>query len=296
MRFQNRNFSCTKPLAQIDMKKKIIKYGVMILILLIIITLLLNKLFIYALILGAISIIGKWIHSYIKKYNEKRDYEFKRVTRENETLREQYEDVKNRKFNIASITNILELNLQEIETNFTRTWNFVTIDKKRFIGALKYNVIAKYGIDLKEIKIKIFNDLDTIQIANINPKFLSFTDLEPKWEICELTETKKPLFGNSYQRTSDKLEREKSNIKEQFQQQTYREIKSGPKELQWMIEPLKEKIINTMSLFLNSNGKSIEIVESYDETFVSLSEFNFGNNEDNTCANNAHKKLLNSVK
>jgi hypothetical protein len=48
----------------------------------------------------------------------------------------------------------------EVNTNFTRVWNEkIEQDKKkiRFLGALQVSIVAKYGLDLKDLQVK-FNE------------------------------------------------------------------------------------------------------------------------------------------
>lgn len=253
------------------MKKKIKFYAFIFLITIIAIVFILNKFLLVGILIGVIGLIIYLISRVFVNRKKTLKSTINKVNNENYLLKNELEELRNRKFNITKIKDVLELNFQEIETTVTRLWNYKTENNLHFFGALKYNVNAKYGIDLTELKIKV--DSDSIKIANVNPKFLSFSELKPEWKICELTETKTPVFGAEYQRTSDKLEREKAELKTKYQDQTYNEIKQGPEELKWIIEPLKEKIENSLKLFINSNGKKIKFVDDFDDSYILLNEY-----------------------
>ena len=195
----------------------------------------------------------------------KEDAQLSKVRSENEELR-------NRKFNLSAIRQILDVGLFEVDTNFTRTWNEEQISDEgktiQFIGALKVDLIAKYGVDLNELRIK-YND-DEVLIANMNLKSLSFTDLNYEWIIAEVLEHKKPYLGGSHRRTNPLLQLEATKIKERLQKRVHEEVKKGPDELNTVIDILKRQLTHSVAAFLGIHDKKVRFVDSADESFKQL--------------------------
>ena len=196
---------------------------------------------------------------------EAEDAQLMKVRNENEELR-------NRKFNLSAIRQILDVGLFEVDTNFTRTWNEEQISDEgktiQFIGALKVDLIAKYGVDLNELRIKYHND--EVLIANMNLKSLSFTDLNYDWIIAEVLEHKKPYLGGSHRRTNPLLQLEATKIKERLQKRVHEEVKLGPDELNTVIDILKKQLTHSVAAFLGIHDKKVRFVDQADETYKQL--------------------------
>ena len=232
----------------------------------------------FILIAIAILIFGIW-RLFIKKKEEEIEHlnsRLKKAERKKKVLQEENDELRNRKLNIAEIKGILDLGLMEINTNFTRAWNkkFNHNDKNvHFIGALQVTVIAKYGIDMKDLKLRYNGETNTLSIANINPRFLSFNDLAYHWKISEIMEYREPLLGKEHWRKSKDLHELKSQIQERLRERTHYEVKNGPEELAWVTEPLKKQIEGTLGLLFGASDRTIEIVDNFDESFVSLEQY-----------------------
>lgn len=184
------------------------------------------------------------------------------------------EELRIRKFNMSAIRQILDVGLFEIDTNFTRTWNeeVVTDSGKivQFIGALKVEVVAKYGVDLTELRIK--HTEKEVFIGNLQLKSLSFTDLSYAWVIAEILEHKKPYLGATHRRTNPLLELEASKIKERLQKRTHEEVKQGPEELQSLVKLLKRHLSHSISSILGIHDKEVIFVNDVDSSFVQIGD------------------------
>ncbi|MDR0941262.1 MAG: hypothetical protein LBM68_03445 [Bacteroidales bacterium] len=205
--------------------------------------------------------------------NSKLKSRLSNIEKTNSTLRAENAELRNRKLNIAELKHILDLGLIEVDTNLTRTWNeqFKHENKTvRFIGALQVEVIAQYGINLKELRFKEDAENNIITVANINPKFLSFKDLNYSWKISEILEYKQPTFAENHWGTSTKLQELCGKMKEDLRLKTHEEVKNGPQEMKWLIKPLEEKIINLLNIAF---GKTIKIVATSDDSFKALGEY-----------------------
>lgn len=240
-----------------------------------------NELILYGLILiGSAFLIFSFWKIFLKKKQEEIFDLNKQLSLEKEqkdSLLEENNELKNRKLNISEIKTILDLGLIEIDTNFTRTWNNSFKYSNRnvhFIGALQVNIIAKYGIDLKELKIKFDKGTNTVSVANINPKFLSFKDLDYDWKISEIMEYKKVWVGTNHWRKSTELEGYAAQLKENLRKTIHQEVLNGPQELKWVLEPLRKQIENSLEILIGTvPDRKILIVDKFDESFLSIEEY-----------------------
>ena len=247
--------------------KKLKSHLFLILGILITIVLLLNKLIVYAIIAIAITCLINYIFKsiiskFITKLNKAEDAVFQ--------LNEELNNIKSSKINVLGIKEILEIGLLEINTKLTRVWNDKMKKENKtlnFIGALDVNLIAKYGLDLTKVKIK--ETQNEIFISNTKPHLISFSDLEYSWKISEVLELKKPLIGKNFWRKSDDLNDYCTDIKNEYQKDIHKQIKKGPAELEWIINPLHSKIKSFLSL--KYSKKTITFVENDDDTFVKIS-------------------------
>jgi Ca2+/Na+ antiporter len=253
---------------------------ILIVVLAIVVLLILNDFLAYALSIALVTFLVYWLWTVFVKKNqeeiEKLTTDLDKSKDEKEILEAENVELRNRKLNIAKLKDVLELNLMEIDTNFIRTWNdkFEFGNKTiNFIGALEVRIIAKYGIDLKELRIKYDEDLRILTVANINPKFISFNDLNYTWKIAEVMEQKKPWLGVNHWRKSKMLDEFGSHLKEELRLKTHQEVKQGPKELTWIAQPLKKQIEDTLELVLGAPGKTIKIVDSFDDSYKALDEY-----------------------
>jgi len=255
-------------------------YLTLIAIILVSILLIMNELLVYGLLLAGLALFIFLLWRIFIKNKEDKISALTSKLNETEKLKEalqaENDELRHRKLNIAEIKNILDLGLIEIDTNFTRTWNekFDHGNKSvHFIGALQVNIIAKYGIDLKELKIKYDKENNILTVANINPKFLSFNDLDCQWTIAEIMEYKQPWIRANHWRKSDELQELGGQIKENLRLRTHQEVKNGPDELDWVIDPLKKQIVSTLELLLGAPGRRIVIVDNFDDTFKALDDY-----------------------
>ncbi|MEA2042033.1 MAG: hypothetical protein U9N85_05720 [Bacteroidota bacterium] len=237
--------------------------------------LILNEFLLYALILLGTGFLAFGLWQQLIKSKDKKISELETQLHENrsslDAFKEEVEELRNRKLKITDIKSILDLGLLEVNTNFIRTWNKKFTLKKQdihFIGALKIDIIAKYGIDLKDLKFKEKQGHNELIVANANPKFLSFSDLNYIWEISEILEYKKPFLGSKHWKKSTKLGHIGRDIKEDLQTKIHREVLNGPEEMDWVLEPLKKQIKNTLYVLLGNAEKKITLAEKYDNSFI----------------------------
>lgn len=238
-----------------------------------------NEFLIYsAIFVGAMIIFYGLYHAFLKtKDAEIDDLRTKLDQEENqlEKVKEENKELRTRKLNVSAIRQILDVGLFEIDTNFTRTWNEEIETEMgktvQFIGALKVDIIAKYGVDLNDLRIK--TEGDEVLIANMHLKSLSFTDLNYDWVISEVLEHKKPYLGGNHRRTNPILELEANKIKERLQKKTHEEVKQGPEELEAITSILKKQLTHSVALLLGLKDDKVRFVEGFNEEFKTLENF-----------------------
>ncbi len=219
---------------------------------------------------GGISLLigGALVYFYLK-YAKKDTGELNRLKQELENRRKEIEDLKNRRIQVAGMKNILEVGLMEIDTHFTRTWNekYEYEGKNlHFIGAMQIRLKAKYGINLKDLKYSIDHQSKEIYIAGLEPKFLSFSDINHEWKIAEMMEHKKmPWLISNYWKKSERFQELLTRKLEEKRQGVYEEIKQGPEEIQWLIEPLYQQVENTVKILLNRSDYQVHFTDEVKE-------------------------------
>ena len=242
--------------------------------------LILNKFLVYGLIVFGVGMAAVSLyHIFIKQKDDEIHHlksKLKESDKESASLKSENVELRNRKLNVSEIKSAVDLGLMEVNANFTRVWNekMEQENKKlRFIGALQVNIIAKYGLDVEDLKVKFDPDKNEVTVANIQPKFLSFSDLNYDWKLAEVLVYTVPLIGEKYWQTSKDFEALNSELKENYRKRINEEVKNGPAEMEWVLTPLKKQVASALEMLLGAQGRKIKIVERYDDTFKMLSEF-----------------------
>ncbi len=266
-----------------DIFKKYRQYLIVVLIIVLAIFLLTNKLIIWGLIVFAAGMIIFGIQQLINlnvrvsqfqgnmdALDEKND----ELLRQNLKLLEENNYLKDRHFQITQIRSILELNLFEIDTKFTRSVSKqeeINGRNIKYFGSLDVALTAKYGIDCKELRFRYDEDNDVLSVANINPKFLSFGNRKLEWDFFEILEHKNiiPLTGKRWM-ASDDLQDYAGKIKEGYRIETEKSLESGPEEFAWIQEPIKNNVESLIKILFSGLCRNIEIVEKSDSSFIEI--------------------------
>ncbi|MCZ2460081.1 MAG: hypothetical protein LC128_10720 [Chitinophagales bacterium] len=255
-------------------------YLVLAVILAAAVLLILNKFLAYGLIVGGVGFAAVLLYQAFMKQkddeiNQLRN-QLKEVDKTTASLKEENTELRSRKLNISEIKSVVDLGLMEVNANFTRVWN----DKSeyqgksiRFLGALQVSIVAKYGLDMKDLKVKFDPDKNELTVANIQPKFLSFSDLNYDWKIAEVLMYSIPLVGEKHWQTTKDLEALNSELKENYRKHINEEVKNGPVEMEWVLTPLKKQVASALELMLGANGRKIIVVDSFDDSFKALAEY-----------------------
>ncbi len=254
-------------------------YLILAAVIVVALVLVLNKFLAYGLIVFGVGAAAVAAYQLFLKQKEDEIHrlkaELKKTNRATEALQSENTELRNRKLNISEIKSVLDLSLMEVNTNFTRVWNEKSeYNKKsiRFLGALQVSIVAKYGLDLRDLRVKYNEENNEITVANINPKFISFSDLNYDWKIAEVLEYSTPLIGEKHWGTSKELESLNSEMKENFRKRIHEEVKNGPAEMEWVLAPLRKQVAGALEMIFDAKGSRIRIVEQFDESFKPYNE------------------------
>lgn len=211
----------------------------------------------------------------IKKLDEKNND----LAKQNKDLAEENNFLRERHFQVTQIKSILELNLFEIDTRFTRPItnreDYYGRDIKYF-GSLSVSLKAKYGIDIKELRFKYDNDSDVLTVANINPKFLSFGTRKMEWDFFEIYEYRYPnIFAEKIWMVSFDLYEYADKLKEKYRRSVENSIENGPEEFEWIYKPIRQNVENAIRVLFKNMCPNIVITDKADDSFIPLEKLSF---------------------
>lgn len=273
-----------------DILKQNRQYLIVVLIIILALFLLASKLIIWGLIVFAAGLIIFGIQQLINlnvrvsqfqgnmdALDEKND----ELLKQNLKLLEENNYLKDRHFQITQIRSILELNLFEIDTKFTRSLikqEEINGRNIKYFGSLDVELTAKYGIDCKELRFRYDEDNDVLSVANINPKFLSFCNRKMEWNFFEILEHKNifPLTIKRWMATDD-LQEYAGKIKEGFRFETEKSLECGPEEFAWIHAPIKNNVESLIKILFSGLCRNIEIVEKSDSSFIEIDKLTLQN-------------------
>jgi hypothetical protein len=254
-------------------------YLIMAAIIAVALVLILNKFLAYGLIVFGVGSAAVAAYHLLIKQKDEQIHSLKTQLKDSDrattSLKSENTELRNRKLNISEIKSVVDLGLMEVNTNFTRVWNEKSeYEKKqvRFIGALQVSIVAKYGLDLKDLRVKFNEEKNELTVANISPKFLSFSELNYDWKVAEVLEYTVPLIGEKHWQTTKDMEALNSEMKETYRKRINEEVKNGPVEMEWVLTPLKKQVAGALELMLGATGRKIKIVEKFDDSFKTLKE------------------------
>jgi hypothetical protein len=212
----------------------------------------------------------------IKKLDEKNND----LAKQNKDLAEENNFLRERHFQVTQIKSILELNLFEIDTRFTRPiTNREEYDGRdiKYFGSLSVSLKAKYGIDIKELRFKYDSDSDVLTVANINPKFLSFGTRKMEWDFFEIYEYRSQnIFADRKWMVSFDLYEYANKLKEKYRMSVENSIEKGPEEFEWIYKPIRQNVENAIRVLFKNMCPNIEITDKADDSFIPLEKLSFG--------------------
>ena len=203
---------------------------------------------------------------------------------QNMKLLEENSYLKERHFQITQIKSILELNLFEIDTKFTRS---VSSQEKlgdkniKYFGSLSVSLKAKYGIDIRELRFKYDRDSNTLTVANINPKFLSFGNRKLEWDFFEIYEYRgQNILADKQWMTSEKLIEYAAELKEKYRVEVEKSLEKGPDEFEWIYTPIRQNVESAIKVMFRGVCKNIIVADESDDSFIQIDRLTFDSRTD----------------
>lgn len=203
---------------------------------------------------------------------------------QNMKLLEENSYLKERHFQITQIKSILELNLFEIDTKFTRS---VSSQEKlgdkdiKYFGSLSVSLKAKYGIDIRELRFKYDRDSNTLTVANINPKFLSFGNRKLEWDFFEIYEYRgQNILADKQWMTSEKLFEYAAELKEKYRVEVEKSLEKGPEEFEWIYTPIRQNVESAIKVMFRGVCKNILVADESDDSFIQIDRLTFDSRTD----------------
>lgn len=189
------------------------------------------------------------------------------IEEENNRLKTENIELRNRHIDITQIKDVLKVALTEVESVDVRTYDRMISERIRFLGALRIKIKAQYGIDVEELRIKY--DGGTLQFANVNPKYLAFSERTLSWDF-RITLKYAPVL--KFWRTKDSNDKYTIEQSELIRKDVEKQLnEKGLDSLEWLTDSIQYKVLTCLQvLFRTSN---IQILDSYDDSFLPLQDF-----------------------
>ncbi|GEM_PF-7121954 len=187
----------------------------------------------------------------VERENRKLDEELKEAEKELERLR-------HASLNVLDVQRVLKLNCYEIDTTIYSVLNQEVKEKNttvRYMGTLKLDIKAEYGVDIKEIVCSLAKD-GTLYLDNIRPRFLSFSSVPKKsWMNAEVLEKSKTFNIEGGWKVASKRAKAFAEVKEAFVTDLEQRLaEEGPMELKFLEGAIKKSVNQFLELMLKPYG------------------------------------------
>jgi hypothetical protein len=184
---------------------------------------------------------------------------------------------------IIDLKSILKVEMLQVKFNTTKYFDYFLNIKKmgqkrvdvvdlkgkyRFIGGLNAEFTANYGLDIKEIKVKVDNENHRFYVSGANSKFLGFGEFPNlNWQSNLLLRK----LGPQWIESNDQMKNEIGNNKKEMFADEY---KKGPKDIDFIENSLNEQIRNIIKVILAPTGYSVELVgDDIGQKFIPLVQY-----------------------
>ncbi len=260
------------------------------------------------LVVGALLVLGSWAKVALYDYGKQviKLHEAEKLTEENRKLREteailsqQLEQAREKKLQVLNIQPILKLGLLEADCQIARCFDLY-IDKNgqiitdessnepsgiinaflsgllgerrtRFIGTLNINFKARYGVDLKNLRIKRDNNSKTVYVEGANITYQGTSGDFPRtsWEGCVVL---RELSSGGWIADDEALKLE-SPCKDICRDYVEESLKNGPEELEWLKGPLQDTVKHLLLMMIVPSDYSLKFVDKIEGQSVPFFEY-----------------------
>lgn len=247
---------------------------------------------------GGLLILVTWLKNALDAYKkqtlnlykaDKTDEENKRLKERQEYLEKEIHSLKDGRIKILNIKPILELGVLEANCRIHKCFDeYFDLDNKpilaeidestglidetkmrllekvknRFMGALRIDFIARYGVDMKKMRIKIDDSLRVVEVQGVDPKYLGCKGFPNTQWMCSVP-LRKNWLGDW---VSDNEAKSIEGIsKDKCRALTEKSLQAGPEELAWLKEPLHNTVRNFLLATVVPSGYTLKLVEHLDD-------------------------------
>lgn len=255
--------------------------------------------------IGAILIVASWAKmffvSFVNKELELKDT--KSLRQENDSLKEtlsqlktQLQDTRHQKTNMIDIRPIMELGVLEVDCEIEQCFDkffdnedkpiihtanlcWSQIDKsnlqtdsrskKRFMGLICTKFTARYGIDMKNLRLKVCLEDRMVYVEGSAPSYLG-TKGHPvtTWKTC-ICLRKNWVDTWISDPESQIIE---SKCKDEYRTRFEETLKAGPSQLDWVKKPLENTVRHLLQMLIVPDGYSLNFVEKIEGESVTFLE------------------------
>ena len=255
---------------------------------------------VFVLILGGLliffAVIKLTINSIIRGALEREEgrkwkAKFKKSEEGREEIEVEFKQSKTEPLQTRKIQSILNIGLLEVNFKLTKFYDRWFLEKDgelketvpekakegtvfRFMGGLSVEFPARYGIDMKAIKLRDDQKNKRIYVAGANLSFQGLSgvhDLE--WEGTVFLN--RTLFGGwKYDSQDATYIGKELKCKNKYKKQFLEKLKQGPEELNYLRKPFQEHIRQLLQSILAPPGYTVELVsDEIGEDFMLITDY-----------------------
>jgi len=208
---------------------------------------------------------------------------------ERERFKKELDDERSKRVQVLGVGIISDLAICQTECKITKCFDRYFDDKgcevgqssqsevedaskpaRRFIGALTAKFVAKYGIDLKELKVKCDDSEKVVYFAGADPSFRGLQGFpQVEWE-CSIGLSKGTFSEWKIDQESLKLE---NRCKEEYHKEFVDSLQKGPEQPEWIRGPLRRSIRILLARFFAPSGYKVQFTEKVSHGFVPFHKY-----------------------
>ncbi len=251
--------------------------------------------------LGGVLVLASWGKTALDAYGkldhaDKIFQENKQLRNKQSVLEKEIRSVRDSRVKVLNIRPILELGIFEAEcqihkcfdeyynkndqpiqtikdkstglVNETRMHKLETV-KKRFMGTLRVNFVARYGIDMRKMNVKIDDGLRVVEVQGVEPKYLGCKGF-PKTQWMYSVSLRKNWMDDWL--SDGEAKAIEGMSKDRCRTLTEKSLQSGPEELEWLKQPLYKTIRSFLLATVVPSGYTLKLVDHLEGKHVRLLE------------------------
>jgi hypothetical protein len=255
--------------------------------------------------IGGVLVLGSWAKVALDAYGQQavKIDQVGRISEENEQLRrkqalleKEIRSVRDGRVKVLNIRPILELGLieancqihkcfdeyygenneplsliQDESTGLVNEGAMRSLEtvKKRFMGTLRVEFVARYGMDMRKMRVKVDDELQVVEVQGVEPKYLGCKGF-PKTQWMYSIPLRKNWLGDWV--SDGEAKAIEGPSKDRWRALTEKSLQSGPEELDWLKQPLHNTVRSFLMAALVPRGYALRVVDRLEGDHVPLLE------------------------